>query len=121
MRKRFVLLFGGWIAITSGTAAAPVEHITCPEGLYHIAPFTLTIDDGARALETPAVDPEFGTVQFTAKTVEWSFMRGWAVWHRDAHVLEWDATAQYDYSVAISHPGPNPRQWYAGKVHCEVK
>jgi len=111
-----ILPFLTWVA-----AAQPVERIICPEGPYHIAPFSLSVDDSVRTLETSGVAAEPETVKITHATVEFSFMRGWAVFHRDTRVLEWDATAQYDHNSAIGYPGPHPRAWYAGTARCEVK
>ena len=102
-------------------AAAPVEHVVCPEGIYHTAPFSFTIDYGIKRLATSAVDPEPDTLKITRTTVEWAYMRGWAVYRRDTHILEWDATAERDYLDAIGHPGPQSRQWYRGKVQCDAR
>lgn len=108
------------MAFMAGARAAPIEHVSCPEGVYHEKPFALTIDYGAGTLEgTDNVLPD--TLKITDKTVEWAFMRGWAVYHRDTHVLEWDATGEQEYLESIGHPGPEPSEWYQGKAQCEVK
>ena len=101
--------------------AAPVEHVTCPDGPYHVQPFTLVIDQNAGTIEASGAVPEPQSVVIGPTQVEWSFMRGWAVFHRDTHMLEWDATSQYEYGRIIGHPGPHGRDWYVGKSVCAVK
>jgi hypothetical protein len=48
-------------------------------------------------------------------------MRGFAIYHRDSRVLEWDATAERSYLETIGHPGPQLKEWYVGKTKCETK
>lgn len=99
-------------------APGTVEHVVCPVGPYHVQPFSMTIDYGARTVRTSAIDPEPATLKFTATTVEWSFMLGWVVWHRDTHVIAWDADAERAYLEAMGKP--LPQKWHAGKAECEV-
>jgi hypothetical protein len=60
-----ILPFAAWSA-----AAAPVEQIACPEGPYHVAPFTMTVDYAAKTLQTSGADPEPDSAKFTDATVE---------------------------------------------------
>lgn len=101
-----------------GAAAAP-QQIRCDEGPYHMKPFSLTVDDQAKTLLLSTDDAD--NVEITAKTVGWTFMRGFATYHRDTGILEWDARAERDYLEAIGHPGPQPYAWYQGTARCEVK
>ena len=105
-------------ALAAAAGGAPVEHVVCPEGIYHVKPFTLAIGD--KTLEA-SVEPLPDSVIITAKTVGWTYMRGWARYHRDTHELEWNAEDELSYLQAIGHPGPQPRQWYSGKTICVAK
>jgi hypothetical protein len=117
-----------WLAaclVTGVAAADPVEHIACPEGIYHVKPFHMIIDYGARTVmlkEAPELGPQDAeSLTIEGNVVQWGFMRGYIVYHRDSHTIEWDATAEYDYLSAIDHAPSEPRDSYAGKAQCEVE
>ena len=106
-----------WLAacLMAGTAAAdPVDRIACPEGIYHIKPFHMTIDYGARTVtlkEAPGLAPQDAdALAIEGNVVHWGFMRGDIAYHRDSHILEWDATAEYDYLSTIGHAPSEPRE-----------
>ncbi len=117
------LLFLAASLLASAAGAGPVERVACPEGIYHIAPFHMTIDYGAKTVmlkEAAALEPVDDPV-IKDLSVEWGFMRGSAVYHRDSHLLEWDATAEYDYLDGIGHAPSEPRDSYSGKAQCVVE
>jgi hypothetical protein len=112
------------LTLPAAASAASMVLVDCPEGPYHVRPFRMTIDTGTNAVEVPdhvELSPEpVGAPKITSATIEWSFMRGWVVFHRDTHVLEWDASAEYDYLDAIGHTPDEPRSSFAGKSQCTV-
>jgi hypothetical protein len=114
-----------WIVVASAaTSVQPVMHVTCQEGPYRIAPFHMTIDVDANTvdvLDNPSLSSDtLGPAKTTGATIEWTFMRGWAVFHRDTHVLEWDASDEYDYLDYIGQTPSDPRSTFAGASRCTV-
>lgn len=114
----------GVLVLLAATSAQPVMHVTCAEGPYHIKPFAMTIDVGANRVEVVSnlslSSDTLGESKTTGATTEWSFMRGWAAFHSDTHMLEWDTSAEYDYLDYIGQTPDEPRSATAGKSQCTV-
>ena len=80
----------------------------------------MTVDYGAKTVQTSGVEPEPESLTFTDTTVEWGFMRGSAIYHRDTHLFEWDTRAERWYLDMIGHPSTQPDAWFMGTATCEV-
>lgn len=86
-----------------------------------VASFVMTIDFEAKDIDVPYAtrfSPDPDTVEITATSVQWSFMRGFIKFDRRTGVLDWDTTSDYDYLEAIGQPSDLPEANFKGRMRC---
>ena len=114
-----------FIVFGSAHAAGNVERFTCHRlsGGRFVRAITLTFDYAAKTVATSPdglFEPVPDTIEVTDAKVDWGYMRGYAVFDRRTHVLDWDATAEYDYLDAISQTPAQSRDDFKGRMQCEA-
>jgi hypothetical protein len=90
--------------------------------------FVLIVDDKAKTVDmepdfwfSPDHSPEADPSPFKGYTIEWSYMRGYAVLDRKTGLLDWDDTGEYSYLEAIGQADANDSEAnYRGKMRCKV-
>jgi hypothetical protein len=110
-------------------AHASVQRLSCTRlSGAKMQSFVLIVDDKAKTLDmepdfwfSPSHDPDVDPKPFKANTIEWSYMRGYAVLDRNTGILEWDDTAEYAYLQEIDQADPADSEAnYRGKMQCKI-
>jgi len=90
--------------------------------------FVLIVDDHAKTLDmepdfwfSPSHSPSTDPSTFKGNTIEWTYMRGYAVLDRKTGLLDWDDTGEYDYLETIGQAdASDSEENYRGKMQCKV-
>ncbi|HUO88359.1 MAG TPA: hypothetical protein VMU08_04220 [Rhizomicrobium sp.] len=110
-----------------GANGQPVQQWSCTRlsgGPIH--DLTITVDVGARTLSVApdgsiSPDTDLSPVTFKDDSIEWSFMRGYAVLSRRSGTLDWDDTGEYDYLENIGHADAGDSEDnYRGTMQCKI-
>jgi len=121
-RSALLLLLAG----LCGPALAGVQHLTCTRvSGARMHDITLTIDDGANKLSVEPYDwfspDDAQAITFKGDTVEWTYMRGYAVLDRKTGVVAWDDTGEYEYLENIGHADAGDSEDnYRGEMQCKA-
>lgn len=91
--------------------------------------FVLIVDDKAKTLDmepdfwfSPSHDLEADPKPFKGNTIEWSYMRGYAVLDRKTGLLQWDDTGEYSYLQDIGQADPADSEAnYRGTMQCKIQ
>jgi hypothetical protein len=108
----------------SSASAGAVDRFFCARvSGGPISSFAMTIDYDAKRVELPdgadlRVDPD--TVKVAGDRIEWSFMRGFAMFDRHSGVLDWDTTSEYAYLAAVDSFSHAPESDYKGRMRCRA-
>ena len=114
-----------FILVSSANAAGNVERFACHRlsGGSFVPAITLTFDYTAKSVTTAPdewFEPVPDATDVTDTKFEWGFMRGYAVFDRKTYVLDWDATAEYDYLDTIGHTPKESRDIFKGRMQCKA-
>ncbi len=105
-------------------AFGAIERFVCRHRTDQDMPtMTITIDTTAKTIAiTPnsGLEPMEGSLEISATTFSWGFMRGGADLDRKTGTLSWDARAEYDYLDYIGQRPKEARETFVGRMQCEV-
>ncbi|MBV9903246.1 MAG: hypothetical protein JO346_01550 [Alphaproteobacteria bacterium] len=107
--------------------ARPVQRLSCTHlSGGRMQDFVLVVDDKEKTLDmepdfwfSPSHSPGPDAATFKTGTIEWTYMRGYAVLDRKTGIVDWDDTGEHDYLDAIGHADPRDSEDnYRGKLRC---
>ena len=105
-------------------AFGAVERFACRyQSGQHMPTMTIVIDTTAKTIEidpTSGLEPMEGSLEISATTFGWGFMRGSADLDRKTGNLSWDARAEYDYLDYIGQRPNEGRETFVGRMQCKA-
>jgi hypothetical protein len=105
-------------------AFGAVERFVCRyQSGQSIPTTTITINTAAKTIEiapTSELEPMADSLQVSAATFSWGFMRGSADLNRKTGKLAWDATPEYDYLDYIGQKPHEARETFTGRMQCKA-
>lgn len=127
--KLIALLLAALCGPAFAESTASVQRLSCAR--LSGAPmqnFVLVVDDSAKTLDmepdfwfSPDHSPGADSTTFKGGTIEWTYMRGYAVLDRKTGLLDWDDSGEYDYLETIGQADANDSEEnYRGKMQCKV-
>ena len=123
LRETIILSIAA-LACSSSLAWGAVERFVCRyQSGQHMPTITLVIDTAAKTIETTPdgeLEPVPNSVEVSATTFRWGFMRGSADLDRKTGKLAWDATSEYDYLDYIGQKPDAARETFVGRMQCKA-
>ena len=111
-------------ALLPSLAFGAVERFVCRyQTGQHMPTMTVTFDTTAKTIAiTPnsGLEPMDGSLEISATTFSWGFMRGGADLDRKTGRLSWDARAEYDYLEYIGQKPNEARETFVGRMQCKA-
>ena len=105
-------------------AFAAVERFVCRHQTgQSMQTVTITIDTAAKTIvitPTSELEPLANSLEISAATFSWGFMRGSADLDRKTGKLAWDATDEYDYLDYIGQKPKEARETFTGRMQCKA-
>ena len=110
--------------LSPSLAFGAVERFVCRyQTGQRIPTVTVTIDTAAKTIEitpTSELEPVPNSLEISAATFSWGFMRGFAELERKTGKLAWDATSEYDYLDTIGQKPKEARETFIGHMQCKA-
>jgi hypothetical protein len=122
--RRTIVLSAAALLCSSSLAFAAVERFVCRHRTDQDLPtMTISIDTASKTIAiTPnsGLEPMEGSLEISATTFSWGFMRGSADLDRKTGKLAWDATPEYDYLDYIGQKPHEARETFTGRMQCKA-